>query len=81
MRRRLKSGHYGAIIADRAGAWLVPSTQPRSGAPANLSRSGEPPFSKAPGMLTEPIRRADPRLRSDGQPYHLQLETRQANLS
>ena len=69
MRRRLKSGDYGAIIADRAGAWLVPRTQPRSRAPANLSRStGETPFSKAPGMLTEPIRRADSRLRSDGQP-------------
>ncbi len=68
MGHRLKSGHYGAIIADRAGAWLIPSTQPRSRAPANLSKSGEPPFSKAPGMLTEPIRRADSRLRSDGQP-------------
>src|SRR5258708_2079773 len=68
MGHRLKSGHYGAIIADRAGAWLIPSTQPRSRAPANLSKSGEPPFSKAPGMLTEPIRRAHSRLRSDGQP-------------
>ncbi|SRR5258705_450368 len=69
MGRRLKAGDYGAIIADRAGAWLVPCTQPRSRAPANLSRStGEPPFSKAPGTLTEPIRPADSRLRSDGQP-------------
>ena len=69
MGRRLKSGHYGAIIADRADAWLVPCTQPRSRAPANLSRStGEPPFSKAAGMPTEPIRRADSRLCPHGQP-------------
>ena len=48
---------------------IVPCTHPRNREPANLSRATrELPFSKAAGMPTEPIRRADSRLRSDGQP-------------
>ena len=48
---------------------IVPCTHPRNREPANLSRATrELPFSKAAGMPTEPIRRAESRLCSNGQP-------------